>query len=342
MKRVLWCFLVAAMLLPAGAAPAGESDVTLGRLSRSVHFDHLRLDFWMRNRGRSHRCFVILPIPVDPDADRDELNEIDIEEFIQAKQRDWFWLSPVRHDTETSDNAIPNRWHTWYFGYLLDAGSVIAGVEIGHKWGNPAGRRLYTNFYYAVTDRFNLKPRTNLLAQGIGGLAAYNWACDHPDKVRSIGGIYPVTQIRLDSFFARVYDLAGNQDPEENMQALRENFKDHNPQDRLEPLAEAGARIAHVHGSEDRNVPPSIHTIPLVLRYRELGGDADAIIVRGKRHGPSDMIFESRRFLRFLLEQVGEPELLEPDEPDEPDDAEDDAEDDTGDDTKQGSDEEDE
>ena len=332
MKRVLWCFLIAAMLLPAGSAPAGESDVTLGRLNRSIHYDHLRLDFWMRSRGRSHRCFVILPIPVEPDADREELNEIDIDAFIQEEQRDWFWLSPTRHDVETHDNALPNRWHAWYFGRLFDAGAVIAGVEIGHKWGNPAGRRLYTNFYHTVTDQFNLKPRTNLLAQGIGGLDAYNWAADHPDKVRSIAGIYPVTQIRLDSFFARVYDLSGNQDPEENLRALRENFQDHNPQDRLEPLAKAGVRIAHVHGSEDRNVPPITHTIPLVLRYRELGGDADAIIVRGKRHGPSDMIFESRRFLRFLLEQVGEPELLDPDEP----------EDDTKNDTKQESDEEDE
>ncbi|MFO7900870.1 MAG: hypothetical protein R6V58_17640 [Planctomycetota bacterium] len=303
---------IAALALPAAAAQPAEPEARLGRMSRSVDYGHLRLDFRMRGKGFSQRCFVLLPLEA---ASGDDLAEIDLKAFIGKKQHPWFWFAP------TLQHRYPNEWHSWYFKRILGAGGVIAGVDVDHSWGNLAGRKLYTHFYRAATERFNLKPRANLLAEGLGGLMAYNWAADHPDKVSSIAGIYPICRIEPSPFFARVYNLAGKDErklalPEledhlkENLKQLKEHLKEHNPPDRLKGLVEAGVEIMHIHGGRDRVVPAENHTLPLVLRYRELGGDGDAVILRGERHEPTPMFFESPRFLRFLLRQ-----LKEPDEP---------------------------
>jgi hypothetical protein len=203
----------------------------------------------------------------------------------------WVWYAPTTADHPGPANA-------WLLSRLLANGFYIGGVRVGETFANPQSRASFTEFYnYMVTD-LGLSPKACLLAQSRGGLNHYNWAADHPDKVRCIAGIFPVGDLRSYPGLKRAAPAYGLS-PEEFLARLPE----YNPIERLAPIAKAKVPILLIHGDADKAVPLEQNSKVVCDRYRALGGPVELVIVPGKGHQNDPGFFESERMLRFLLSQ---------------------------------------
>jgi sialidase-1 len=202
----------------------------------------------------------------------------------------WVWYAPTITRHPSSGNA-------WLLTQLLERGFYVAGINVGETFANPRSREQYEAFYRYVTKTYGLDSKVCLLAQSRGGLNHYNFAADHPEWVRCITGIFPVGD--LDSFpgmkrAAPSYGVT----PEE----LRAQLAQHNPIDRLAPIAKAKIPVLHVHGDVDVTVPIERNSQVIYDRYRELGGPMQLIVIPGKGHQNDPGFFESQPMLDFLLE----------------------------------------
>jgi len=202
----------------------------------------------------------------------------------------WVWYAPTVRGS-------PKPVHAWMFRRLLDAGFAIAGVGIGESMGNPKGRAIYSAFHERATEAFGLAKRACLMPQSRGGLMLYNWAAEHPEAVACIAGIYTVCDIRRWPGLERAAPAYGLTEPQ-----LAAVVEQHNPIDRLLPLAEAGVPILHIHGDNDRSVPIEQHAGALAKRYQELGGEVELLVVAGGGHDDAKEIFERQEVVDFVLE----------------------------------------
>ena len=84
---------------------------------------------------------------------------------------------------------------------------------------------------------------------------------------------------------------------------LTTKIKEHNPIERLAPLAQAKVPILHIHGDDDKVVPLEKNSGELIKRYQALGGPAELLLVPGKGHAEIPEFFESEKFLEFILRQ---------------------------------------
>ncbi len=182
------------------------------------------------------------------------------------------------------------------FRQWLDHGIAIAGVDVGESFGNPAGRAGFTALYEKLTRQMGLAPKACLLAQSRGGLMHYNWAAENPGRVACIVGIYPVCDLRSWPSLAQAAPAYGMTE-----QALSIHLAEHNPLDRLAPLARAGVPILHVHGDVDKVVPLERNSGLLAERYRQLGGDIKLIVVPGKGHEVCPPFFHCQTLVDFVI-----------------------------------------
>jgi predicted amidohydrolase len=124
----------------------------------------------------------------------------------------------------------------------------------------------------------------------------YNWAAEHPEQVQCVGGIYPVcTPVSYPGLDKAA--PAFGMTPEQ----FRERLAEHNPIDRLAPLAKARVPILHLHGDVDMLVPLAPNSGALIDRYRALGGPGELEVIYGKGHEEVAEFFESPRLLEFFV-----------------------------------------
>lgn len=207
----------------------------------------------------------------------------------------WIWYAPTLE-------GLPAKAEEWMFERFLKAGIAIAGIDVGESYGSPNGRTKYDHFYeYLITSRkFDSKPC--LLARSRGGLMLYSWAAENPQSVSGIAGIYPVCNIASYPGIERAcgaYELTAEQ--------LKANLIQHNPIDRLAPLANANVPIFHLHGDQDKVVPLDENSALLAQRYRELGGEIELEVVEGQGHNMWDGWFQSEKLVEFVCSSVGRP-----------------------------------
>ncbi|HWA99822.1 MAG TPA: prolyl oligopeptidase family serine peptidase, partial [Pirellulales bacterium] len=202
--------------------------------------------------------------------------------------RPWLWYAPV-----LGRNPSPNI--EWIARQLIADGFYIAGVNVGESMGNPAGRAGFARFYQQVVSQFKLEPKARLLAQSRGGLMLYNWAAENPEKVQCIVGIYPVCDLRSYPKLKRAAEAYGM-----TIDELQLHLAEHNPVDRLEPLARQRVPILHIHGDSDTLVPLAENSQAVYNRYRSLGGDMELIIVPGIGHKAVPEFFQEPRLVAFL------------------------------------------
>jgi predicted esterase len=81
---------------------------------------------------------------------------------------------------------------------------------------------------------------------------------------------------------------------------LEAHLADHNPIQRLAPLAQAGVPILHIHGDADTVVPLEKNAGELARRYRALGGEVRLIVVPGKGHQVCDEFFHCQELVDFV------------------------------------------
>ncbi len=203
----------------------------------------------------------------------------------------WVWYAPT----------LPGLPHEekWMFEQFLAAGIAVAGIDVGESFGSPAGRALFTNFYDALVRTRGLSTTPALLARSRGGLMLYNWAVEHPESVACVAGIYPVCDLLSYpglELACGAYGLTAGE--------LAAQLAEHNPVDRLAPLAATHVPIFHLHGDQDTVVPLPQNSGELAARYRAMGGAVELKIFPGKGHDRWSGWFYSQELVDFVLRHV--------------------------------------
>ena len=260
--------LLVCLLLGIGTASA-EPVVTPGSKTLPLPGEAFQLD--------GHDAFVILP----PDAQHDI---------------PWVWYAPTLP-------GLPAKSEVWMFERFLAKGIAIAGIDAGESFGSPKGTELYASFYDHLVNKRQFRGKPCLLARSRGGLMLYSWAVDHPHSVGGVAGIYPVCNIASYPGIARAAGAFGR-----TAEQLEAELTQHNPIDRLKPLAEAGVPVFHIHGDSDKVVPLEANSAELAKRYREFAGPIEIEVVRGQGHNMWEGWFQSQKLTDFVIARaLGQP-----------------------------------
>jgi pimeloyl-ACP methyl ester carboxylesterase len=210
-----------------------------------------------------------------------------------AAGRPWVFYAP------TFDGGYPTERQAWIFGRLLQAGIAIAGMDVGESFGSPQGRAWLDGFHEHAVRELGLAPRPCLVPQSRGGLMLYNWACEHPENVAGVVGIYTVCDLRSYPGLDKACGAYGMAEAE-----LASRLAEHNPVDRLAPLARRGVPVWHIHGDADAVVPLEANAGELVRRYRALGGPVELLLVPGFGHIEHAVFFERQEVVDAIARQA--------------------------------------
>ena len=210
-----------------------------------------------------------------------------------AKAKPWVWYAPTLP-------GLPGREEQWMFDQFLDAGIAIAGIDVGESYGSPAGRKLFTAFYAEMTGARGYSAKPVLLGRSRGGLMTLSWAAENPDKVAAFAGIYPVVNVASYPGVAKAAE-AYEMKPEE----LQAHLTEHNPIDRLAPLARAGVPLFAIHGDVDTVVPLEANSGLVKERYAALGGSMQLIVPARQGHNMWSGFFQCRELVDFVKAHCG-------------------------------------
>lgn len=217
-------------------------------------------------------AFLILPEKTKPD-----------------KPVPWVWYAPTigKH---------PDKTEKWMFEQFVAQGIAIAGVDVGESQGSPEGRAVYSALHKELVKKRGLSKKASLLARSRGGLMLYNWAAENPASVASIAGIYPVCNLASYPGLARACGAYGMTEAQ-----LAAKLAQHNPIDRLAPLAKANIPIYHFHGDNDKVVPLDKNSAIVKERYGKLGGKMTLEVVRGGGHDMWPGWFLNQKLVDFVI-----------------------------------------
>ena len=213
----------------------------------------------------------------------------------------WLWYAPTVR-------GLPGKAEKWMFDRFLDKGIAIAGVDVGESYGSPKGRAIYSALYKELVEGRGLAKQACLLARSRGGLMLYNWAVENPDSVVCVAGIYPVCNLSSYPGLNRACGAYGM-----TTEQLADKLAEHNPIDRLAPLAKAKVPIFHIHGDSDKVVPLEKNSAELAKRYGELGGKMTLNIVKGQGHNMWPGWFQCQELVDFMIAHAGEERPNKPD-----------------------------
>ncbi len=204
----------------------------------------------------------------------------------------WVWYAP------TLGADLPGEGHRWYFEQFLAAGISIAGIDLGEVRGSPASNRKFVAFHQEMVRR-GYSPQPILLGQSRGGLMMLSFAAEHPDKLRSFVGIYPVCN--LSSWPLKNSKLATLADYGLSEAELTANLSQYNPIDHLDGLVKNNIPIFAVHGDSDTVVPLEENSGLLESRYQALSGEITVKVIPGEGHKVSTSFFECAELVEFVL-----------------------------------------
>jgi arylsulfatase A-like enzyme/pimeloyl-ACP methyl ester carboxylesterase len=217
--------------------------------------------------------------------------------------------------------ALPSKpwvWRAKFPGYhdeidqiLVGRGFHVAHIDCGAMLGSPKARDLWDDFYSYVTETAGLSKRVALEAVSRGGLYAYGWAANNPEKVSCIYGDVPVLDFK--SWPGGKGKGTGHAKEWANLHKqyglTEEQAMDSEdiPLSKLEPLAKAGIPILHVISPVDEVVPAEENTLILEEKYRALGGSVTVLSnQKGKysckgHHFPLD---DPERYANFIQDNT--------------------------------------
>jgi pimeloyl-ACP methyl ester carboxylesterase len=221
-------------------------------------------------------------------------------------QRRWLWDFPF---WLAINDGFGNVAHRYYVEKALAAGFHIAGVDVGASCGSPAAAEVGQEFYGQLVSKHGLHKRARVLAHSHGGLIAYGWAFRHPARVDRIAGMCPATDFRTYPTLPNVVTgPTKGLDYGLSLEELDRRAGEFNPVENLAPLAKAGAKILHLHGDKDTLVPTGANSTELARRYRELGGEAEIVLLKDLGVGRANSrghdgpeLYASAQLLKFLL-----------------------------------------
>ena len=209
-----------------------------------------------------------------------------------ASAKPWVWYAPTLP-------GLPGQEEQWMFHQLLQAGISVAGIDIGESFGSPSGRALFSLFHRTMTAR-GYSSKAVLLGRSRGGLMTLSWAVENPEKVGGFAGIYPVCNVASYPGIAKAaaaYGMSAND--------LEAHQQEHNPIDRLAPLAQAGVPLFAIHGDADTVVPLNDNSGLMRDRYRTLGGSMQLIVPSGQGHNMWPGFFQNQELVDFVKAHAG-------------------------------------
>ncbi len=224
--------------------------------------------------------------------------------------------------------ALPSKpwvWRAKFPGYhdeideiLVGRGFHVAHIRCGPMLGSPKARDLWDEFYSYVTETVGLNKIVALEAVSRGGLFAYGWAANNPEKVSCIYGNVPVLDFKSwpggkgkgvgsSKEWANLHKQYGITE-EQAMES--EDI----PLNKLEPLAKAGIPIMHVVSLVDKVVPADENSLILEEKYRALGGSITVLSnQKGKylNNGHRFPLDDPERYANFIQDNTLIPSLPE-------------------------------
>lgn len=207
---------------------------------------------------------------------------------VAEKSRPWIWYAPTLP-------PYPGKEERWMFEQFIAAGIAIAGIDVGESYGSPAGRKLFTALHAEMSQVRGYSTRPVLLGRSRGGLMTLSWAAENADKVAAFAGIYPVCNLASYPGVAKAasaYEMTTEQ--------LQARLTEHNPIDRLAPLAAARVPLFAIHGDIDKVVPLEANSGLLKQRYTALGGAMELIVPASQGHNLWRGFFECAELVAFV------------------------------------------
>ncbi len=221
-------------------------------------------------------------------------------------QKRWVWDFPFWLAINDGFGSVAHRY---YVEQALAAGFHVAGVDVGPSNGSPAGADVCQEFYELLVSKHGLHKQARVLAHSHGGLIAYGWAFRQSNCVNRIAGMCPATDFRTYPTLPNVVTgPTKGLDYGLSLEELERRAGEFNPIDNLAPLAKAKVKILHLHGDADTLVPTNANSKELARRYRELGGEAEIVLLKNlgaeranSRGHDGPELYESEALLKFLL-----------------------------------------
>lgn len=207
-------------------------------------------------------------------------------------RKPWVWYAPTLP-------GLPNQAEQWMFAKFRDAGIAVAGIDVGESFGSPAGCTLYSALYDEMTGKRGYSPKPVLLGRSRGGLMTLSWAVANPDKVAGFAGIYPVCNL---ASYPGVANAAAAYELEADL--LQARLAEHNPVDRLAPLAKAGVPLFAIHSDNDQVVPLEANSGLLKTRYTDLGGSMQLLVPPGQGHNMWTGFFQCQELVDFVIHRA--------------------------------------
>jgi len=279
MKTSPWLLACSALL----SAALGAEDLVGTRKEASRVWPNETVDTW---HGFQRHCFTIAGCRAW---------------VVEPKQtlpgNPWSWCMEFP-DAFTDRCAAPA---------LLEKGFHHAHIGVGNTFGSPDALKRFNAFYEALVSH-GLAKRAVLIGISRGGLYAYRWASENPEKVAVIYGDAPVCDFK--SWPGPKGKGKGS--PGDWKELLKcYGFKDEpealayrgNPIDLLEPLAKAKIALIHVVGNADDVVPVAENTALVEERYRKLGGEIQVIHKPGIGHHPHGLD-DPAPVVKFILDHT--------------------------------------
>ncbi|MDB6169478.1 MAG: hypothetical protein JWM88_2342 [Verrucomicrobia bacterium] len=257
------CLLLPLFLLVAGRASAMNPGIT-----DSEWHGYRRLDFVVAGRP------ALLICPAKP-----------------APGKPWVWRAEwfgERHAPQVSLALLERGWH-------------LAYMNAADLYGAPPAMALFDAYYQRVTSGFGLAKRMVIEGFSRGGLYAFNFAADHPDRVAALYLDAPALDLRSwpgrkSPLWAECLQSYGLTDAEMAKAKV-------SPVDRIAAVARARIPIFGVSGDADEVVPYAENLAVLVERYRAAGGTIEVVIKRGGKHHPHGLD-DPAPIVDFILEHA--------------------------------------
>jgi len=204
----------------------------------------------------------------------------------------WIWRTEFLGAFDQADMAMVEKgWHLAYY-------------RISDMYGSPKAIELMRDFQQYLEEEFKLHEKAVLFGFSRGGLYAFNYSAQYPEKIAKLyldapvmdigswpGGLFGADRHHKEwSGCLEEYEI-----DEEDAKAYV--ILSH---DKINKLVKANLPILVVAGDADTVVPYEENAKILVERYKELGGSFELIIKPGVGHHPHSLD-DVKPIFEFLL-----------------------------------------
>ncbi len=215
---------------------------------------------------------------------------------------------------KTVTDGQPWVWRARFWGHepqtdiaLLERGFHIVYMDVAEMYGNEESVKLWNQFYDYMQN-VGMSKKVVLEGMSRGGIYAYNWALQNPNKVAAVYADAPVLDMK--SWPGGLGKGPGSKDDwnifknDFNLTEEQAKIFKNSPLDNAELIAKGGYPMLHVVGDADEVVPVDENTNPFEVRIKSAGGNITVIHKKGIGHHPHSLA-NPTPIVDFILKSTG-------------------------------------